>query len=267
MCSEAGGCRRAAGFKSRPGCRDARDARAVVLSAGAVFRAALLDYNGVLVDDELVHLAAFQEALRPLGLELSEADYWQRYLGFDDDGAFRAILKDAQRSVTDELVRELIEAKRPLYLERARADLKVFPGAAALVRTLHAAGPLAVVSGALRDEIELGLSVLGVRQQIGHIVAAEDSRASKPDPEGYLIGLRWLETEGGEEVGRHTLVIEDSLSGVEAAKAAGLTCLAVGHSYPLEELARAGADETVDRIAHVDREVLENLYRRTHDAG
>jgi beta-phosphoglucomutase len=232
-----------------------------------VFRAALLDYNGVLVDDELVHLAAFQDALRPLGIELSEADYWQRYLGFDDDGAFRAILRDAEREVSDVIVRELIDAKRPLYLARAREELKAFPGAAEVVRALRGAGPVGVVSGALRNEIELGLHVLGVREQIGQIVAAEDTRAGKPDPEGYVLGLRWLESQIGSGLGSDVLVIEDSLSGVEAAKAAGLTCLAVGHSYSLKDLRRAGADDTIDRVAHVDRSLLERLYRQTHAAG
>lgn len=229
-----------------------------------MFRAALLDYNGVLVDDELVHLAAFQDALRPLGVALSEADYWQRYLGFDDDGAFRAILQDAGREAEDALVRQLIDAKRPLYLARAHKELKAFPGAAELVRVLHAAGPVGVVSGALRDEIELGLRVMGVRDQIGHIVAAEDTQSGKPDPEGYVLGLRWLQSELGSELGSNVLVIEDSLSGVEAAKSAGLTCLGVGHSYPLEDLRRAGADGTMDRIAHVDLALLESLYRQTH---
>lgn len=232
-----------------------------------MFRAALLDYNGVLVDDELVHLAAFQDALRPLGVELSEADYWQRYLGFDDDGAFRAILQDAGRSVEGAVVRELIDAKRPLYLARAHAELKAFPGAAELVRALRAAGPVGIVSGALRDEIELGLRVLGVREEIGYIVAAEDTQAGKPDPQGYVLGLSWLASELGGALGGDVLVVEDSLSGVEAAKAAGLTCLGVGHSYPLAELKRAGADDTVDRIAHVDRALLERLYRQTNAVG
>src|SRR5690606_1948390 len=55
-----------------------------------VFACTLFDYNGVLVDDEHVHLAAFQDALAPLGISLSEADYWDKYLGFDDVGAFEA---------------------------------------------------------------------------------------------------------------------------------------------------------------------------------
>jgi HAD superfamily hydrolase (TIGR01509 family) len=229
-----------------------------------VFRAALLDYNGVLVDDELVHLAAFQDTLRPLGLELSETEYWEQYLGYDDEGAFRAILENKGQSASAELVRSLIEAKRPIYLDRARSGLRTFPGAAELVRLLHSSGPVAVVSGALRDEIELGLNVLGVRNLVGHIVSAEDTRAGKPDPEGYVLASDWVRERAGGEAVAAALVIEDSLSGIQAAKAAGRTCLAVAHSYATDELWSAGADEVVDVIANVSAAVLEKLYRRTH---
>jgi beta-phosphoglucomutase-like phosphatase (HAD superfamily) len=63
-----------------------------------VFPATLFDYNGVLVDDENVHLEAFRDVLGPLGIDLEEADYWEKYLGFDDAGAFRAVLVDAGRT-------------------------------------------------------------------------------------------------------------------------------------------------------------------------
>lgn len=229
-----------------------------------MFRAALFDYNGVLVDDELVHLAAFRDVLRPLGLELSESDYWERYLGFDDHGAFAAILKDAGRPAPEDMVRNLIEAKRPCYLARAKNELRAFEGAAELVRLMHGAGPVVVVSGALRDEIELGLNVLGVRELVAHIVSAEDTRASKPDPEGYLLGTRWLTEHTGQAGTSGILVVEDSLSGIQAAKLAKLPCLAVAHSYPRQELLEAGADEVVERIADVTAPALEELYRRTH---
>ena len=139
-----------------------------------MFPATFFDFNGVLVNDELVHLETFREVLATLGVELSEQDYMQRYLGFDDAGAFRAVLADAGRAASEQQVAELIEAKRPLYMKRARAALPTFPGAAELVRLCACAGPALVVSGALRDEVELGLEVLGVRSSIQHIVAAEE---------------------------------------------------------------------------------------------
>ncbi len=207
-----------------------------------MFPATIFDYNGVLVDDELVHLASFQDVLGTLGLTLSEADYWERYLGFDDRGAFEAILIDNGRSASEAEVRRLVEAKRPSYLARARDGLRTFPGAGELVRRRAAGGPVVIVSGALRPEIEHGLSVLGVSASVAAIVSAEDTTRSKPDSEGYVLGVQALARHIDRAAAARAVVIEDSISGVEAAKAAGLACVAVGHSYPLPDLARAGAD-------------------------
>lgn len=223
-----------------------------------MFAATLFDYNGVLVDDEAVHLAAFRDVLAPRGIQVDEATYWERYIGFDDVGAFTAILKDAARETPAALIAELVEAKRPVYLERARAGLSLFEGAAAALSARAAAGPVGVVSGALRDEIELGLDLLGVRKLVSFVVSAEDTLRCKPDPEGYEKGLRLLP---GAEPAR-VLVIEDSLAGVRAAKAAGLSCVAVAHSYAEAALSEAGADLVVPRIGELAEGDIAALARR-----
>jgi HAD superfamily hydrolase (TIGR01509 family) len=228
----------------------------------AVFPATLFDYNGVLVDDEAVHLAAFQAALAPLGIQLSEADYWARYLGFDDVGAFRAILTDAGRPPTDQQVRELVEAKKPLYLERARGSLSAFEGARELVEQRAAAGPVGIVSGALRSEIELGLAVLGVADRVTVIISADDTTESKPSPQGYRMGQAALAQLAGEDVAREALVVEDSIAGIQAARAAGLACVAITHSYPAAEL--AAADLVVERLQDITEAALAELYGARH---
>jgi beta-phosphoglucomutase-like phosphatase (HAD superfamily) len=229
-----------------------------------VFPATFFDFNGVLVNDETVHFETFREVLAGLGVELSEHDYLHRYLGFDDAGAFRAILADAGKSPSAPHIAELIEAKRPLYMARARAALPTFPGAAELVRRRAEAGPALVVSGALRDEIELGLEVLGVRSAIQTIVSAEDTRECKPDPEGYLLGIRWLEERGQGALALRGLVIEDSLAGVQAAKAARLPCVGVAHTYSQPELLAAGADGAVSALSDLDEPLLTALYRKLY---
>jgi len=229
-----------------------------------VFPATFFDFNGVLVNDESVHFQTFAEVLAGLGVTLSEHDYLQRYLGFDDAGAFRAILEDAGQKPSPEQVAGLIEAKRPLYMARARAALPTFPGAAELVQRRAAAGPALIVSGALRDEVELGLEVLGVRSSIVAIVSAEDTQLCKPDPEGYLLGIRWLSERGQAERARRALVIEDSLAGVEAAKAAGLACIGVTHTYSERELSGAGADAVTDSLSGIDDALLTALFRRLY---
>jgi HAD superfamily hydrolase (TIGR01509 family) len=229
-----------------------------------VFPATYFDFNGVLVNDELVHFETFRQVLAELGVDLSEKDYLERYLGFDDAGAFGAVLRDAGRAPSAEQISELIEAKRPLYMARARAALPTFEGAAELVRRRAADGPALVVSGALRDEVELGLEVLGVKSCIASIVSAEDTRVCKPDPEGYLLGIRWLSERGPREHAERGLVIEDSLAGVQAAKAAGLPCVAVTHTYSQQELAGAGADAVVGKLGEIDDPLLASLFRKLY---
>lgn len=229
-----------------------------------MFPATFFDFNGVLVNDEVVHFETFREVLAGLGVTLNEHDYLHRYLGFDDAGAFRAILEDAGQAPSTAQIAELIEAKRPLYMTRARAALPTFAGAAELVKRRAAAGPALVVSGALRDEIELGLEVLGVRSSILAIVSAEDTKVCKPDPEGYVLGIQWLAEHGQEAAARRGLVIEDSLAGVEAAKAAGLPCIGVTHTYSEAELLGAGSDAVVTSLAGIDDTLLTALFRRLY---
>jgi beta-phosphoglucomutase len=229
-----------------------------------VFPVTLFDYNGVLVDDEHVHLAAFREVLAPLSIEVGDEEYLERYIGFDDRGCFRAVLTDHGRSPGEAEIEALIEAKRPIYLERARRELRGFEGAAELVRRRAAVGPVAVVSGALHEEILLGLGVLGVLDCVQVIVPAEQMSAPKPDPDGYLRAVSAIEKTAGTDAVRRALVIEDSVAGIRAAKAAGLSCLAVSHSHPSEQLGQAGADLVVERIGAVDDRMLLALYSRLH---
>lgn len=224
-----------------------------------MFPATLFDFNGVLVDDELVHLAAFQDTLEPYGIRLTDTDYWDKYLGFDDVGAFEAIFADNGRELLPGEVKGLVEAKRPHYMRRAADDLKSFPGAADLVRRRHAFGPVGIVSGALGDEIELGLAHLGVRDLVGQIISAERTHASKPDPEGYELGVAWLHSLG--VTGVHALVFEDSPAGIEAAHAVGLTVVALAHSYEMALLKSTGAALVLPTLAEVTDEALAELYR------
>lgn len=228
-----------------------------------MFTATLFDYNGVLVDDELVHLEAFRDVLAPLGFQISQEQYWQEYLGFDDAGVFRTVLERAGQNADAARIAELIAAKKPCYLARARGTLRGFPGASELVRARAAAGPVVIVSGALRDEIELGLDVLGVRSCVSEIVSAEDAPNSKPHPQGYLLGIAALQRLGVSEATRQAVVFEDSLDGVAAALAAGLTCVGIAHSYPVNELQATGAQCVVERIEQVTAELLQQTWQQS----
>jgi len=227
-----------------------------------VFPATIFDFNGVLVDDELVHRDAFRDVLTPLGVSFTDEQYVERYLGFDDIGAIRAMFVDAGRTPTPAEVEALAQAKRPFYMSRAEAELVIFEGAANVVRARAAKGPVAIVSGALRDEITFALERMGLSGVVEIIVSAEDTIRCKPDPMGYELGIAELAARVGLERAKSALVIEDSLAGIESAKSAGLFCLAVAHSYPEAQLLAAGADAVVPRIREAGDGFIEGLYGR-----
>jgi beta-phosphoglucomutase-like phosphatase (HAD superfamily) len=212
--------------------------------------ATLFDFNGVLVDDEHVHLEAFRDVLRPLGVTVSERDYVERYLGYDDVGAFRAILADAGLTFDAARIRALVAAKKPAYRARVETGLRVFEGAAECVRRRARLGPVAIVSGALEDEIRYAMDRMDIAGDVAFVVPAERCARCKPDPEGYLVAIESLAPRG---IARASIVaIEDSIAGVQAAKSAGIRCVAVAHSYPEADLARAGADAVAARLADLD---------------
>jgi HAD superfamily hydrolase (TIGR01509 family) len=227
-----------------------------------VFPATIFDFNGVLVDDELVHRDAFRDVLTPLGVTFTDEQYVERYLGFDDVGALRAMIVDAGREVSDREIDDLVQAKRPSYMRRAEASLVIFEGAERVVRESAARGPVAIVSGALRDEIEFALGRMGLGGVFACVISAEDTSRCKPDPMGYTLCVDALASRVGKRAAEGALVIEDSLAGIAAAKAAGLACLAVAHSYPEAQLFEAGADAVASRIGAVDADVVGAVFRR-----
>jgi HAD superfamily hydrolase (TIGR01509 family) len=108
--------------------------------------------------------------------------------------------------------------------------MSLVPGSAGFIRRAAEEGyRLAVVSGALRREIDLVLNLSGLHALFEVIVAAEDVANCKPSPEGYLKARRALGV--GPD---HGLVIEDSLPGLEAARGAGLRCAMIATSHPAD---------------------------------
>jgi len=221
-------------------------------------RALVFDFDGVIADDEPLHLAAFQQALAPEGITLTREAYYARYLGFDDHDAVVEALREAGRPAAPERVRALMAAKAERFLDLVRSGAPIFPGVPAFVRGAAVRVPLAIASGALRHEIELILSQAGLADCFAAIVSAEDVRAGKPSPEGFLGALERLRARVPDLAPGECLVIEDSQPGVEGARRAGMRCLAVTNSYPAEAL--AGADLIVRSLEEAGWDRLAALF-------
>lgn len=212
-------------------------------------RALFLDFNGVLIDDEPLHQRLFQEILRARDITLTDQDYHDIYLGYDDKGLIQAIYRHNERTLDPQELSELITLKNRRYFEELSQNLPFFPGAVDFVRRMQSDHLLAVVSGALRSEIDHVLSRAGIKAAFSFIIAAEDTAKGKPHPEGYTKALTRAQGLLPNLTVEQCLVIEDSVSGIESAQAAGLRVWALTHSYSRAELALA--DKIVDRFDEI----------------
>jgi beta-phosphoglucomutase len=229
-----------------------------------VLRAILFDFNGVLVDDEPVHLEMFQRVLAEEGIALGAEDYYERYLGMDDRGCFAAVLAGSGETASVPRLMRLIARKAIYYQERMRqGGYPFFPGAPEVVAAAAGAGlMLGVVSGALRQEVEGALRQAGLVERFKVLVTAEDVSEGKPDPEGYrraLEALNSLPPLPERLLHPHeVLAVEDSPAGLAAAAAVGLVTLGVAQTYSQEAL--RGADQVAASVKELTLDRLERLY-------
>jgi beta-phosphoglucomutase len=229
--------------------------------------AVIFDFNGVLVDDESVHFALFQEVLAQEGVAITEQDYHERYLGYDDRGCFEAALRDGGQSADRARLDDLIACKARRYFEVAQQGLRYFPAAAETFRAVATRWPVAINSGALRPEIEYALRRIGCLAMVSAIISAEDTDRCKPDPEGYRLALAALRARHGASAtglgipaslaASDCLVIEDSLAGIASAKGAGMWAVGVATTYDADRLRAAGADAVIEALAIATPEWIE----------
>ena len=225
-----------------------------------MLRVVIFDFNGIIVDDEPIHFELFRRVLAEEGLNLTEEDYYGRYLGFDDRGAFTAAYRDHGRRLDEAELIRLIERKSAYYQKAIQTEVKIFPGVQTLVANLARTFPVAVASGALRHEIETILSTAGLLKHFAVIISAEDVNQGKPDPEIFLKALARLNDRlenGPPIVAAECLVIEDSKEGIRGALRAGMKCLAVTNSHPVELLNEANA--VVQSLEEVELCFLERI--------
>lgn len=230
----------------------------------ALLQGVIFDCDGILVDTEPLHYQAFQEVLVPLGLGHDFQHYMENFIGFDDRDAFLHAFQEAGRVIEPLTLGELIEAKGNALERLIECGVPTFPGVVELVRELEKHGlPMAVASGALRNEVQAFLKSLGLAGSFCVIVAADEVKRSKPDPETYLLALERLqEAQGWTSLDpRSCIAIEDTPAGISSAKAAGLFVIGVTNSFPEDQL--LGADRVVNSLAGLDFPGIVQILKHT----
>jgi beta-phosphoglucomutase len=222
-------------------------------------QAIIFDFDGVIANSEPLHLLAFQMALRDDGIDLSAHDYYHRYLGFDDVGAFQAIGRDRKLPMDDARVGELVARKGVRMQSLMHSGSVLFPGAKEFILKAAAQVPVAIASGALRHEIVEIIKSAGITKLFPVIVASGDTPESKPSPAPYRLAFERLNAAAGGTLDpRRCVAIEDSRWGLESARGAGLRCVGVTTSYPAHEL-RGVSELIVEGLGNLSLEQLDTL--------
>lgn len=207
-------------------------------------RAVIFDFNGTLSHDEPVLLGIYQELFAEHGRPLTADDYFSQLAGNTEEAIISGWLG------VDGVELDALVAERISRYQAAADGSTITAATRDAVRYAAARGPVAIVSGAFRSEIEPVVVAAGLSGLFTAIVTADDVVNGKPAPDGYLRALSLCGGPPAEEV----VAFEDTEAGVASAKAAGLRCIAVLGTLPADRLAEA--DEIVERI---DVAILERL--------
>ena len=225
-----------------------------LLTYGELFmlNALIFDFDGIIVDTEPLHFAAFNEVLKPLKKSFTWEEYCETYIGFDDRDAFRTAF--AKEGVCTKDLNHLIKEKAVAFQKRVHeGKAKPLPGAIELIKSLPSTLPVALCSGALREDVDPILRQLGIEAYFDVIVTANDTSRSKPDPAPYRLVLERL----GINNPQTTIAIEDTPAGILSAKENNLKVLAVTNSYDRDYLIEA--DAVIDSLEKITALSLEDI--------
>lgn len=229
-----------------------------------VLKAVLFDFNGVMINDERLHEEAIAEVLLEENLMLKPGEFQQFCLGRSDRAGLTDLLVSRGRVVTPDTVEKFIQRKAQFYQQQlaSQKKLPIYPTLGDLIFKFRVAGlKMAVVSGALRSEIESILDLAQLKPYFATIVAGDEITVSKPAPDGYLLAVERLNRVDPvlELQPSECLAIEDSFAGIEAAKRAGIPVVGVAHTYPFHMLQRR-ANWTIDYLSDLEVDRVQRLF-------
>tara|TARA_A100001035_G_scaffold153298_1_gene120601 strand:- start:17105 stop:17755 length:651 start_codon:yes stop_codon:yes gene_type:complete len=196
----------------------------------------IFDFDGVILDSENSHFIAFNEGLKKLNINISEDEYYSKYISLDDRGVITNVVNDKNISVTNEEIDMIIKNKNDYFESRLIDNSKLFPGVEELIIQLSKNFVLSIGSGANRSEIIKTLKNNNIYDYFEIIVSADEVNNPKPNPETYNRVLDNINTDFNIN---EIIVIEDSPGGIEAAKSAGLKCIAITNTFDNKELGKA----------------------------
>jgi beta-phosphoglucomutase len=209
--------------------------------------AVIFDWDGTLADTTKVVVQAFQGVLVEVGCVIADR-FIERLMGVGTKKTFEEALKECNiefdDAMLDNLVRDKIESQVELFEE-----VSLFKGATELLEELQGRTKIALATMSGRKVIDRLLLEKRIKSCFKVLVTADDVTKPKPDPEVFLVSAAKLGVDP-----KDCVVIEDSVFGVKAAKAAKMKCIAVpSGAYSRNELQEENPDLIVDALTEKER--------------
>jgi beta-phosphoglucomutase len=220
-------------------------------------KAVLLDFNGTIINDEPIHRQLMDELLLAENLRPASKNYRQICLGKSDRACLSELLAEQGRSIDDIQLQKLLVKKTTAYQQRLGSitELPIYADLVDFLDEAQSAGlQLAIVTGAMRSEVDAVLRQSGLTERFTTIVACEDVNSGKPSPSGYLLAADRLQVRPQE-----CLAIEDTFPGLQAAKAANIPVVGIAHTYPFHMMQRL-SNWAVDCFADLELQRIQYTY-------
>jgi HAD superfamily hydrolase (TIGR01509 family) len=227
------------------------------------WKAILLEFNGVIINDEHIHQQLIDDLLLGENLLPSGSEYKQVCLGRSDRRCLQNLLSGRGRVVSEQYLSKLIEKKAQAYHETmTKLDpLPIYPDVTSFLAQIKERSLLiGLVTGAVRSDVEFILAQAGITKYFQVMVTADDLSVSKPDPDGYLLAVNLLARQNPHLSIKPSdcLAIEDTPAGIEAAKNAGIQVVGVANTYPLHMLQRQ-ANWAIDCLSELELDRVEKV--------
>lgn len=217
-----------------------------------MLRAVIFDMDGVIVDSHPAHKKAWLKFLELQNRTVSNED-----LNFIMEGRKREeILRHFLGEVSDEQLHAFGHQKEQIFREEA-VHVKVIDGLSDFLQKLTEAGlRLAVASSGSSGRVNDILNSLSLRCYFQVVVTGDQVTHGKPDPAIFRLTCEYLGVQPSE-----VLVFEDSVSGVRAAKSAGIRCIGVASNGIIPMLLEAGATQIIADFSTIQFEQMRSLFR------
>jgi len=216
----------------------------------AIAAGVLWDMDGVLVDTGEFHFQAWSQILPEYGLSMSR-EFFRSTFGMNNAGLLSVLL---ERTPDLEFVTKVSDHKEHVFRQAVRGHAQPLPGVRDWLEHLMLAGARqAIASSAPPANIDILVDALDLRSYFDAIVSGYNM-PGKPDPSVFLKAAHRVDV-----VPEQCIVVEDAIAGVEAAKRAGMRCIAVTTTNPAQALSKA--DVVVDRLD----ELPESTFKRLLD--